>query len=217
MVRAMTQPMSQRSHEPGADAARTRVAALFEDATRVNLGVVVVAPPDATRDSARDVATSAAVAKGREGLLDEALAAAREIVLKAFASAGFSGTWAATEMSASVARASDRVAAVAALEEAVIAAVAEDLVDDDTIEVLRSTWDKLTSSSAIPSPGSLSSLAAPAAGAVRGPLQIAILAAVVLVCAFVGFAIASYAGLIAVFFGVGVVGAVAKRSSRPAP
>ena len=203
--------------DPGTDAARARVAGLFEEAARVNLGVVVVAPPDPTREAARDAATTAAIVAGRNGLLHEATAAARETVLKAFASAGFSGTWAATEMSASVATASDRVAAVAALEEAAIAAVAEDLVDDDTIEVLRSTWDELTSSSAIPSPGSLSSIAAPAAGAVRGPIQIAILAGVVLVCAFVGFAYASYAGLIAVFLGVGIVGAVARRSSRSAP
>ena len=203
-------------HDPGADAARARVAALFGGASRVNLGVIVVAPPDATRESARDAATDAAIVGGRNALLREATAAAREIVLKAFASAGFSGTWAATEMSASVATASDRVAAVTALEEAAIAAVAEDLVDEDTIEVLRSTWDELASSSAIPSPGSLSSIAAPAAEAVRGPIQVAILAGVVLVCALVGFAFASYAGLIVVFLGVGVVGAVARRSSRPA-
>jgi hypothetical protein len=120
-------------------------------------------------------------------------------------------------MSASVATAGDRVAAVAALEEAAIAAVAEDLVDEDTVEVLRSTWDELTSSTAIPSPGSLSSIAAPTAGAVRGPIQAAILAGVVLVCALVGFAFASYAGLIVVFLGVGVVGAVARRASRPVP
>jgi len=65
--------------DPGADAARRRVAALFERAARVNLSVVVVAPPDTTRESARDVATSAAVEAGRGALLREATAAAREI------------------------------------------------------------------------------------------------------------------------------------------
>jgi hypothetical protein len=210
-------PTDRASTDQGLEDARARVAALFERAARVNLGVVVVAPSDPTRDAARDAATSAAIVAGRDRLLREATAAAREIVLKAFASAGFSGTWAATEMSASVATASDRVAAVTALEEAAIAAVAEDLVDDDTIDALRSTWDELTSSSAIPSPGSLSSIAAPAAGAVRGPIQVAILTSVVLVCAFVGFAYASYAGLIAVFLGVAIVGALMRGSSRPAP
>ena len=71
----------------------------------MNLGVVVVAPPDATRESARDAATDAAIVAGRNELLREATAAAREIVLKGFASAGFSGTWAVTEMSMSVATA----------------------------------------------------------------------------------------------------------------
>jgi len=210
-------PTGHESPDPGLDEARIRVADVLERASRVNLGVVVVAPPDATREAARDAATSAAIVAGRAALLGEATAAAREIVLKAFASAGFSGTWAATEMSASVATASDRVAAVAALEEATIAAVVEDLVDADAIEVLRSTWDELTSSSAIPSPGSLSSIAAPPAGTVRGPLQVAILAGVVLVCAFVGFALASYAGLIAVFLGVGIVTALARHGARSIP
>ena len=85
---------SGTERDPGADAARARVAALFEHAARVNLSVVVVAPPDETRESARDAATSAATAAGRAALLDEATAAAREMVLKGFASAGFSGTWA---------------------------------------------------------------------------------------------------------------------------
>jgi hypothetical protein len=216
MVRDM-KPTDHESSDPGLDAARNRVAALFEHAARVNLGVVVVAPPDATRESARDVATSAAVAAGREGLLDEAMAAARDIVLKSFAGAGFSGTWAVTEMSMSVASASDRVAAVAAFEEATTAAVVEDLVDADTLEVLRSTWDELTSSSAIPSPGSLSSIASPAPGVIRGPVQAAIVAAVVLVSAIIGFAVAGYGGLVLVFLGVGIVGAVAQRLSRPVP
>ena len=122
-------------------------------------------------------------------------------------------------MSASVATASDRVAAVAAFEEAAIAAVVEDLVDDDTLEVLRSTWDELTSSSAIPSPGSLSSLAG-ARG--RAPFEARSRSrssrGVVLVCAFVGFAVASYAGLIArLLSALGVVGAASTNASRPAP
>jgi hypothetical protein len=202
--------------DPDADAARARVAALFEQAARVNLSVVVVAPPDATRESARDAATDAAIVAGRNELLREATAAAREIVLKGFASASYSGTWAVTDMSMSVATAADRVAAVAAFEEATVAAVAEDLVDTDTLDVLGATWDQIASSSAIPSPGALSSIAATAAGSDRSPIQVAILAGVVLVCAFVGFAIGSYAGLIAAFLGVGVVGALMRGSSRPA-
>ena len=205
--------MAQRDTDEAA-AAEARVAALFERAARVNLGVVVVAPPDDTRIAAREVATAAADGAGRGGLLDEATAAARDVVVKAFAGAGFSGTWAATEMAVSVARATDRVAAVSAFEEATVAAVAEDLVDDDTLEILRSTWDELVSSSAIPSPGSLASVAAPPAGVIRGPVQVAIVGAVVLLAAIVGFALGGYGGLILVFLGVAVVGAVAGRRSR---
>jgi len=203
--------------DPGADAARARVAALFEHAARVNLTVVVVAPPDETRESARDAATDAAIAAGRSELLREATAAAREIVLNGFANAGFSGTWAVSEMSMSVATAADRVAAVEAFEEATVAAIAEDLVDPETLDILGATWDQISSSSAIPSPGALSSIAATAAGVNRSPFQVAILAGVILVCAFVGFAYGSYAGLIAVFLGVGIVGALMRGSSRPAP
>ena len=46
-------------------------------------------------------------------------------------------------MAASVATASDRVAAATAFEEAATAAVVEDLVDDDTLEVLRATSERL--------------------------------------------------------------------------
>ena len=193
------------------------MAALFEGASRVNLGVVVVALPDATRETARDAATDAAIVAGRNALLREATTSAREIVLKSFSGAGFSGTWAVTEMSLSVASASDRVAAVAAFEEATIAAVVEDLVDADTVDILRLTWDEISSSSAIPSPGALSSIASTASAVDRSPIQVAIVAGVILVCALVGFAVASYLGLIAVFLAVGVVGALARGSSRPAP
>ena len=203
--------------DPGSDAARARVAALFEHAARVNLSVVVVAPPDETRESARNAATDAAIVAGRSELLREATASAREIVLNGFANAGFSGTWAVSEMSMSVATAADRVAAVEAFEEATVAAIAEDLVDPETLDILGATWDQISSSSAIPSPGALSSIAATAAGVDRSPIQVAILAGVILVCAFVGFAYGSYAGLIAVFLGVGIVGALMSGSSRPAP
>jgi hypothetical protein len=197
-------------------AARERVRVVLEGVTRINLGVVVVAPPDATRMAARDVARTAASVAGRGPLLREALAATREVVLDSFARSGFSGTWAATEMSMSVAGPADRMAAAAAFEEAAMAAVVEDLdVDEETLNVLRSTSLELTSLRGLPMPGSLASLAAPAAGVIRGPIQITIVVVVVLACAAVGFAFFSVAGLIIVFAGVGIVGAVAQRMSRP--
>jgi hypothetical protein len=148
------------SADAGTIAARERVAFVLQRLERVELGVIVVAPPDRERVEARDRARDAAILAGRSGLLDEAAEAARATAMRTFARAGFSGTWAATEMSASVASAADRAAAAAAFEEAAIAAVAEDLVDEDTLALLRLTTDELARSSAVPAPGSLASLTA---------------------------------------------------------
>ncbi len=152
-------------------AARARVATLLERLTRVNLNVVVVAPPDRERIAARQRARDAAVAGGRAELLEEATAAAREMAQRAFAQGGFSGTWAVSDWSISVASASDRFAAAEAYEEAATAAVAEDLVDDDTVEVLRASLDHLSAMRQLPAAGSLSALTSSAVGR-RGPVGV---------------------------------------------
>ena len=77
-------------------AASDRVAALLERITKVELGIVVVAPPDAERMAARDRARAAAIVAGRGPLLEDAMRAARDVTMRSFARAGFSGTWAAT-------------------------------------------------------------------------------------------------------------------------
>jgi hypothetical protein len=138
--------------------ARDRVEDLLERLARVNLQVVVIAPPDAERRSAQGRARRAAVAAGRGDLFDEAVSAVRESVIRAFSRAGFSGTWAANDWSISVTSPRDRLAAAAAFEEAAMAEVVEDLVDDDTLEILRASTDELVRSSGMPSPGSLSEL-----------------------------------------------------------
>lgn len=201
--------------DPAAAAARDRVRSLLERFTRVELQVVVVASPDATRIAARDRARTAAIVAGRGPLLNEAVALAREATIRAFAQGGFSGTWAATDMAVSVVRASDRVAAASAVEEAMIAAVVEDLVDDDTLEVLRSTWNELVSLRGIPSPGSLSAFASPAATAVRGPLQVTIVAAFVILCVAVGFAIGLAAGLLLLALSLAIVAGLTRRRRQP--
>jgi hypothetical protein len=139
------------------NAARARVDDLLERLARVDLQVVVIAPPDATRRSAQRRARTAAAAAGRTTLLEEAVTAARETVIRAFSRGGFSGTWAANDWSISVASPSDRVAAAAAFEEAAMAEVVDDLVDDDTLEILRASTDELVRASGMPSPGALSS------------------------------------------------------------
>lgn len=203
--------------DPGAAAARARVEALLERFTRVELQVVVVAPPDATRLAARDRARDAAIVAGRAALLNEAVAAARDATIRTFARGGYSGTWAATDMAVSVVRSSDRAAAAAALEEATIAAVVEDLVDEDTLEVLDSTWEELVSLSGIPSPGALSSFATPAASTIRGPLQVMIVGAFVIFLVAAGLAVGLGTGLIALAFAVAIVAGVARRWRQPDP
>jgi hypothetical protein len=138
-------------------AARARVDDLLERLTRVNLQVVVIAPPDGTRRSAQARARSAAADAGRGALFEDAVGAARETVIRAFSRGGFSGTWAANDWSISVATPEDRLAAAAAFEEAAMAEVVQDVVDDDTLEILRASTDELIRSSGVPSPGSLSS------------------------------------------------------------
>ena len=178
---------------------------------------MVVAPPDAARMAARDRARAAASVAGRGPLLREAVAAARESTIRSFARGGYSGTWAATDMAVSVVGASDRVAAAAALEEAAMAAVVEDLVDDDTLEELRSTWEGLVSLRGIPSPGSLSALTAPAALAIRGPIQITIGVAFVILLAAAGLVAGIAYGLVFVAVGLVLLAGLAwrRRASEP--
>ena len=114
--------------------------------------------------------------------LEQAEAAARETVLRSFARSGFSGTWAVTDMAVSVTRAEDRVAAAAAFEEAAMAAVVEDLVDEETTDILRSSTAALIDMTGVPAPGSLSSFATPRAGSVRGPIEVAVLIVYAVVC-----------------------------------
>jgi hypothetical protein len=140
------------------DAARERVDATLEQATHVDLSRVIVGRAGTDADNARRRAVEAAANAGRNGLIEEARRAAREWVLQAFAQRGYSGTWAATDYSMSVARPADRTAVAESLADAVTAAAVEDLVDDDIVGALRSRWDTLDMSSSIPEPGALNDL-----------------------------------------------------------
>jgi hypothetical protein len=197
-------------NDPGLAAARARVADVLDQATRIPLQVVVVAPPDAERRAARDRARDAAVFAGRDSLLEEAVTAAKDQTMRSFARSGFSGTWAFTDMAASVARADDRVAAAAALEEAVTAAVVEDLVDPETLEVLRSTSDQLGDLKEIPAPGSIAGFGAPATW-VRGPVQVVIAGAIALFLAVLGLVGAS---IITFALGLAIAAGLARRRDR---
>jgi hypothetical protein len=198
-------PSDAAPDDPGTAAARARVDALLDRLARVDLQVAVVAPPDGTRLEARDHAKAAAIAHGRLKLFDEASAAARDAVLRGFARSGFSGTWAFTEMGMSVANSRDRVSAAAAFEEAAMAAVVEDVVGEETVDVLRSTSNELGLLTGIVPPGSIAAVGSPG-GSVGGPVVVAVLGALA-VCMFalglgtaslvtMSFAIAFLVGLI---------------------
>jgi hypothetical protein len=194
-------------------AARARVAALLDRARRIQLQVVVVAPPDDARLAARDRARSAAIAAGREALIDEAVAAARDQTLRGFARSAFSGTWAFTDWSMSVARADDRVAAASALEEAAMAEVVEDLVDPDTLEVLRSTSEELASMAQVPTPGSIAGIGRPGAP-IQGLVPLALVGALAFVLVLGGLVGAS---IVTLALGLALVAGLAQRRRGSEP
>lgn len=206
--------MTARASSPAA--ARARVEAALERLQRIDLHVVVVSAPDEARLAARERARTLAADAGRGELLEEAAGAARDVALGAFARGGFSGTWAATEMSASVANAEDRLAAAAAFEEAAIAAVVEDLADEETLEVLREASAGLGRSTGLPAPGGLSSIGPAAATADTGsPARIVLGGALVL--GILGFAAGGLPLALVVFAtGAVVAGWLGRRGSASA-
>ena len=127
-------------------------------AQHVDLTSLIVGRPTDQVDAARDTAMEAAMMHGRQALLEQARDEATAWVLQAFAQRGYSGTWVATDVAVSVARPRDRAAVAMALADAATADVIEDLVDADTVHTLRSNWEVLDESSAIPEAGALSGL-----------------------------------------------------------
>jgi hypothetical protein len=175
---------------------RDRVTETVEALSRINLQVVVLSPPDATRRRAQATARQAAASAGRSRLLDEAVSAARETVMRAFSRGGFSGTWAATDWSISVASAADRVAAAAAFEEAAMAAVVEDLVDEETVDILRSSAGELGRTSTLPVPGSLSTLVEPRRPSPTAAASVGIGTVLVVLAVALWFSLAAGFGLL---------------------
>ncbi len=57
---------------------------MLEGLARIDLQVIVVAPPDAERRAAETTARNAAIAAGRGDLFDEAISAARDATLRLF-------------------------------------------------------------------------------------------------------------------------------------
>jgi len=195
----------------GAEDAARRVEGVLRDLQRLDLNVVVLPQPDEVLLRSVEHARDAAIGAGRSAILAAATHDAAEIALRAFARSGFSGTWAATDMGASVVRAEDRVAAAAAFEAAATAAVAEDLLDPDTLEILRAPTDALRRITGLPQPGALSSFASPGGGSTDG-LRVALGIAVGVVGVVAALAFGTIAfGLIVIACGLALIGQVGRR------
>jgi len=199
----------------GADAeAERRVAIVLEELEHLDLNVVVLSRPDEHLVHALERARDAALVAGRRDLLGSATRGAREVALRAFSRSGFSGTWAATDMGASVVRPDDRVAAAAAFEAAATAAVAEDVIDAETAEILREPTEALRRTTGLPPPGALSNFTS---GGGRGstnatPVVLAIL--VVIAGVVVGYLAGALAiGILVIVAGLALLGLVGSRRS----
>jgi len=199
-----------RQADPDGEAAH-RVAVALADLEHLDLNVVVLPPPDAGFRDAVHRARDAAIVAGRRELLESATRNAREVALRAFSRSGFSGTWAATDMGASVVRADDRVAAAAAFEAAAIAAVAEGLVDADTLEILREPTDALRRTTGLPPPGALSNFTSGGQSS-TGALQVALATVIVIAGAVVGYLAGTLAvGILVIVAGLAVLGLGGRR------
>jgi hypothetical protein len=208
-----------RADDADAEAAR-RVAWVLGELEHLDLNVVVLPPADDALIDAVERARDAALMAGRHDLLESATRSAREIAMRAFSRSGFSGTWAATEMGASVVRADDRVAAAEAFEAAAAAAVVEDLVDAGIVEVLREPTDALRRTTGMPAPGALSTFASggsptPAIGT-TDTVQVGLGIAVVVAGIIVAFAAGALPiGLIVIASGIALLGSIGRRRSGP--
>ncbi len=199
--------MSARGPAPD-DHARDGVEATLRRLERIDVAVVVVAPRDRVRRAALERAHEAAQSAGRGAVLDEASTTAREFAIRAFSGHGFSGTWAVADWSISTAGPRDRAAVAAAFEEAVAAAVVDDLVDAETLAVLRGTSEQLAAMTGLREPGGLSNLGH--STLTSGPATVAAMGAM----GVAGFAMASVVGaVLGLAAGAAIVGWFARRRS----
>jgi len=170
---------------PDDAAARSRLEALFARIDRLipddlaHLGLATDA--QAGRAGARATAQAAVNAARLDDLATEARAAARDRLIERWAGGLYRPTWmGALNWGVSTGRASDRAEVIGALEDAALAAVAGDLVDEQTIATLSGDGDAvLALATGGPAEESLAT-AVHAATVARTPLAAAGLTAVVM-------------------------------------
>jgi hypothetical protein len=109
-----------------------------------DLGMIALPEPD--QDARRELlgrAVAAAEAAGPErvAVLRAAPVRARELLIDAFARRGFEPTWAGVNWGRSIGRTDDRMRLLLAAEDAAVAAVVGDLLDEDDVAALRERFD----------------------------------------------------------------------------
>ena len=122
------------------DLARSRVEAFLAGVERTSVDdlIVIALPmPDPTSRGERiALATKIATHAGRAALLAEARTRARALLVAGFARRAYDPTWFGLNWGRSLGRARDRVALVAAAEDAAAGAVVEDLIDATLVDDL---------------------------------------------------------------------------------
>ena len=127
-----------RLSAPGEHAARARVETIFERIDEIGMDSlvdIVITPPDPdARAAMLDQVQRTATTCGRLALLDEALGTVRDALVSHMASRLPAGTY--TIQVRRSARVEDRVAVQEAIEDAVLVAVVEDVLDPDVAQAL---------------------------------------------------------------------------------
>ena len=98
-----------------------------------------------------------------------------------------------------------------------MAAVVEDLVDADTLEILRSTSEGFGRTRGLPSPGSIAAFATPAAGSAPGSLQVIVTSLFLVISIVIGLLVGYPFGLLLLALGVAIATGLARRWRQPGP
>lgn len=146
--------------EPGEDAARRRVDALFVSFDRLTpdeLGRIGIgAWDDDAHEELLEAVRTAAERTGRTALVTEARARARDAVLERYAAGAFHATWLGLNWGVSQGTVDDRVGIVRVLSDAAAAAVLADALDTEDYEALAlPAEDVVDMSAGVASEGSL--------------------------------------------------------------
>ena len=173
------------------------------------------------------VVAVAARRAGRSALVVEARAAARDTMIRRFATGGLQPTWLALNWGVSQGTADNRAALIGAIEDAVAAAVVSDVADPEVVAALSlPAWRVASLSGARASGGSYAAVVEPPAGPEYRASRVrwvAVLLAGLIVGAWTGqtagLVVGLEGGLVVLFATMVGVVALARRSSRrrPAP